>query len=243
MLPAAILFDLDDTILADSLGAAESWASVCAQYAAQFAPFTAAEALDAINAYRAWYWDDAERHRLGRLDLVVARQQIIATALTRLGLDDAHSQPLAAEMARDYAQLRDESSHLLPGALETLQQLQAYGVRLALLTNGAALAQRRKIERHQLAPFFEVIVVEGEFGVGKPDERVYRHAISALRLTPQSGWMVGDNLEWDVAAPQRLGIVGVWHDLAGAGLPVGCAVHPDRIIRYLPELLNDEPPH
>ena len=31
--------------------------------------------------------------------------------------------------------------------------------------------------------------------------------------------MVGDNLEWDVAAPQRLGMSGVWIDARGRGLP------------------------
>jgi putative hydrolase of the HAD superfamily len=48
---------------------------------------------------------------------------------------------------------------------------------------------------------------------------------------------VGDNLEWDVAAPQRLGIAGIWLDVAGAGLPPASLVHPDRIIRSLTELL------
>ena len=37
--------------------------------------------------------------------------------------------------------------------------------------------QRDKIERHRLAGFFDVIVIEGEFGAGKPDEVVYRHAL------------------------------------------------------------------
>ena len=51
--------------------------------------------------------------------------------------------------------------------------------------------------------------------------------------------MVGDNLEWDVAAPQRLGIVGIWLDVLGTGLPEASAVTPDRIIRSLSELLPE----
>src|SRR2546426_7554913 len=38
----------------------------------------------------------------------------------------------------------------------------------------------------------------------------------------RSAWMVGDHLEWDVGAPQRLGLSGVWVDRGGRGLP------PDR---------------
>ena len=46
-----------------------------------------------------------------------------------------------------------------------------------------------------------------------------------------------DNLEWEIAAPQRLGIYAIWYDGYSAGLPPGCQVRPDRIIRSLPELL------
>jgi putative hydrolase of the HAD superfamily len=91
---------------------------------------------------------------------------------------------------------------------------------------------------HGLARFFDCILIEGEFGVGKPDPSVYRHVLEQLRLAPADCWMVGDNLEWDVAGAQAVGITGVWHDYAGAGLPSNTRVRPDRIIRTLTELLN-----
>jgi len=31
--------------------------------------------------------------------------------------------------------------------------------------------------------------------------------------------MIGDHIEWDVAAPQRLGLRGIWVDRERAGLP------------------------
>jgi putative hydrolase of the HAD superfamily len=49
--------------------------------------------------------------------------------------------------------------------------------------------------------------------------------------------MVGDNLEWDVLAPQRLGLRGVWVDGPGQGLPKSCSVAPHRIIRAFAELV------
>ena len=55
---------------------------------------------------------------------------------------------------------------------------------LGLVTNGDATQQRDKIERHGLARFFDAIVIEGEFGAGKPDEIVYRHALGELALGP-----------------------------------------------------------
>jgi putative hydrolase of the HAD superfamily len=49
--------------------------------------------------------------------------------------------------------------------------------------------------------------------------------------------MVGDNLEWEIVAPQRLGIYAIWHDGYGVGLPFDSPIRPDRIIRRLSELL------
>jgi hypothetical protein len=41
--------------------------------------------------------------------------------------------------------------------------------------------------------------------------------------------MVGDNLEWEVVSPQRLGIHAIWHDGYGVGLPADSPIRPDRI--------------
>jgi putative hydrolase of the HAD superfamily len=61
--------------------------------------------------------------------------------------------------------------------------------------------------------------------------------LEAVGVTAGETWMVGDNLEWEVVAPQRLGIYAVWHDHLGKGLPEGSDARPDLIIRSLGELL------
>ena len=108
---------------------------------------------------------------------------------------------------------------------------------LALVTNGAAELQRAKIDRFDLARRFHHIQIEGEHGFGKPEERAYRHAMTTLGVAAAETWMVGDNLEWEVAAPQRLGIHAIWYDPAGEGVPPGSTAKPDRIVQSLSELL------
>ena len=107
----------------------------------------------------------------------------------------------------------------------------------AMITNGAAESQRGKIVRFDLARHFDYILVEGELGHGKPDERVYRHALAQLGVEASDAMMVGDDLERDVAGPQSVGMRGVWIDRAGSGLPPECNIRPDRIIGSLAELL------
>ena len=228
-LPRAVLVDLDDTIVDDS-AVVDCWEDACACCAPIVDPRAV---LTEIHAIRDWFWSDPERHRRGRLDLAAARQQIVKTALLRIGHDDT---ALAARIAERYSQCRDSRMALLSGAVEALRWLRQSGCRLALLTNGAAGAQRQKITRFQLEPLFDLILVEGELGFGKPDERIYQLALTGLAAAPRDTWMIGDNLEWDVAQPQRMGVTGIWVDTAGAGLPASCVVRPDLVVGGLGEL-------
>ena len=66
---------------------------------------------------------------------------------------------------------------------------------------------------------------------------LYLHAMAALGVSAPETWMIGDNLEWEIEAPQRLGIYSIWMDVHGEGLPEGSTVKPDRIIRSLTELV------
>ena len=233
-LPRTMLFDMDDTILASETLAERIWEAVCANFGPMVDGLDAHDLHTAIRGYRRWYWKDPERHRRGRLNPDVVRLMAIG-GLRRLGMT---APSLAKEMAEEYCARRNEAVAPFPGALDTLGGLRDRGVRMGLITNGHAVRQRTKIVKHRLDSFFECIVVEGEFGIGKPDERVYLHALNELDTPPQEAWMVGDNLEWEVAAPQRLGIFGVWVDLVGKGVPESSHARPDRIIRSLRELLQ-----
>jgi len=233
MTPRALLLDLDDTILDDSTRVQESWRQACASHAHRLSPLDAEVVIDAIRKTSKWFWDDPDRHREGRLQLEAARRQVVRLALRELGVEDVE---LADGIGDAYSHHRDVGMEPLPEAIETVRWLRSTGRRLALLTNGAAAAQRKKITRFEITDLFDAILVEGELGFGKPDERVYRRALDALGVKPADAWMVGDNLEWDVAAPQKLGMTGVWIDARGRGVPEQSPVRPDHIVRSLSEI-------
>jgi len=185
-----------------------------------------------IQRTRTWYWSNPARHRDGRLDLDRARLEVVQIALSTLGIEAPGH---AEKVARAYGTMRDERIRPFPGALETVRWLRSRGCRLALITNGNALGQRAKVDRFQLAELFDVILIEGEQGFGKPDARIYAKALEALGVSPAEAWMVGDNFEWEVVHPKRLGLTCVWVDVHGSGPPSHPTV-PDRIIRTLSEL-------
>jgi len=233
----ALLVDLDDTLLDYSGGVDECWSAAC-ETMARPAGIDTAALVEAVRKARRWFWDDPERHRAERVDMPGAWRKIAAHGLERLG---APNPVLAAAVAQDFAARRWAAMRLFPRVPEVLGRLRRDGVPLALVTNGDKSQQREKIERYDLGRYFDVILIEGEFGAGKPEEVVYRHVLERLGVAAREAWMVGDNLEWDVAAPQRLGLTGVWVDRAGTGLAAGSAVHPHRIIREFRELADPTP--
>jgi putative hydrolase of the HAD superfamily len=170
---------------------------------------------------------------MGRLDLQTARTEVVCLALKEFGIDD---DVLAARIGCAYHDRREERLEIFPGALETLEWFRSRGFRLALLTNGNGVPQRRKIEKFGLAPFFDSILIEGEVGFGKPDRRVYELALDRLAVSPADVWMAGDNLEWDVVQPKKLGIFAIWINPCGADYSKLGAIRPDRIVRTLSEL-------
>ena len=240
-LPRAILFDLDDTLLV-AFGPSESqWRRIIADHAQHFAPVLPDRVVAAIQDASRELWADPARHKYWRHRIGEARRRIVANAFVALAAA-GHKVPLAEigdALADRYNALHDAELRMFPGAHETLDRLKELGVKLALITNGAAEPQRAKIVRFALENRFDHIQIEGEHGFGKPEERAYTHAMAALGVAAHETWMVGDNLEWEVAGPQRLGIYAIWHDGYGLGLPPGSPIRPDRIIRRLAELLPE----
>jgi len=234
-LPRALLLDLDDTILSFEAAAEPAWRQVCDAHATAIADLPAQRLFDTIQDTSDAFWSDPERHRRGRLDLTWARRQVVSTALDRLGVD---APELLRAVADDFTLLRDERVYAFPGALEALHRFRNRGLRLTLVTNGSSEMQRAKIDRFELEPLFEAILVEGEWGAGKPEPSIFQEALRRLgHLEAEDAWMVGDNLEADIAGAQAIGLHAVWNDHRRKGLPETTPVRPDRIIHHLRELL------
>ncbi len=230
--PTAIFFDMDGTILDWQTGMEDTWLESIEKH--NDGSYQALEMQELVRKRRDWFWGDPERSKTGRMDLNEASRIIVRHAFEDAGLT---ALDIADRIGDWYRAVRSKAIAPYPGAMATLKAIRARGIRLALITNGAAASQRRSVDRLGLEPFFECIVIEGEFGVGKPDERVFHHALEATGSTPETTWMVGDSLEADIAPALGLGLHTVWVDEAGDGLPSDTPVEPHRIVRAITELI------
>src|ERR1700758_5056144 len=236
-LPRAMLIDMDDTILS-AYGRPEiAWNTIAREFAGELAPLPPEQVAAAVLTYARNFWANAEP--AWRLKLAEARHLTVKGGFAALAAAGHPRLPddLAIRLADRFTAYREEEMFVFPGAHEAIDTLKTLGVKLALVTNGAADTQRAKVERFELAHRFDHIQIEGEHGFGKHDEPAHLHARAALGVSAPDTWMIGDNLEWEVEAPQRLGIYAIWMDVHGDGLPEGSTVKPNRIIRSLSELL------
>jgi putative hydrolase of the HAD superfamily len=239
-LPRAMLIDMDDTILSAYSRPDLAWNIVTTEFAGELAPLSPQRVAAAIVDSGRKFWATAEA--AWRLKLDEARYEVVKGGFATLAA--AGHAPLSLDLATRlgdrFSDYRNENMRLFPDAHAVIDELRARGVKLCLITNGKSEDQRAKIVRFELTHRFDHIQIEGEHGFGKPEERAYLHAMQALGVTAPETWMIGDNLEWEVVAPQRLGIYAIWIDVHGDGLPAGSAIKPDRIIRSLTELLPVE---
>ena len=232
----AILFDLDDTLIFAYANPAPAWHAVVDEFASRLGAAPPEAVAAAIADSTAVFLGDDDNRRLWRLQAVATRRAVVRNALTDAGFH--HLGPVADAIADRYAAYREENMYLYPDALAVIDAFRDRGFRLGLVTNGATEVQHAKIDRFGLRHRFEHIQVEEEAGFGKPDGRAYVETLAALDIPAAEATMVGDDLIWDVLAPQRLGITGVWCNRFGLDLPRGGQVVPDRIIERLSQLLD-----
>jgi putative hydrolase of the HAD superfamily len=106
-----------------------------------------------------------------------------------------------------------------------------------LITNGPSAIQRAKIERFELANYFDALIVSGEVGVAKPDPAIFALALARLGVEAREALFVGDSPEYDMRGAEAAGIAFVWMNAYGEELPEGFR-QPLAVIERLGEVVG-----
>jgi putative hydrolase of the HAD superfamily len=62
----------------------------------------------------------------------------------------------------------------------------------------------------EIRPYFDHVIISGDFGKGKPDPSLFEYMMKKAGITPDEGIMVGDNLNTDILGSSRVGMRNVW---------------------------------
>jgi putative hydrolase of the HAD superfamily len=190
MPPAAILFDLDDTLADRAAGLRRYAAFFAADFRAELHPCpveTLHETLMALD-------DFGSRAQAEAFCAALSWR----TAVSPKVLFD-HWASRFGEAAVAF----DDVEHVL-------EALQRRGVRMGLVTNGGADMQRAKITALGLERYMSAIVISAEAGVRKPDPAIFSRALAALGCAASDTWFVGDHPDLDVRGAHGAGLTPFW---------------------------------
>jgi FMN hydrolase / 5-amino-6-(5-phospho-D-ribitylamino)uracil phosphatase len=219
----AITLDLDDTLwpiwptIERAEKALHDWLVAHAPMAA--ALFSSPAALREIREHMG-----ASKPEL-KHDLSALRRESIRLALYRAG-----ENPLLADEAFEVFFTERQNVQLYDDAKPALEFLAARWP-LVSLSNGNA-----DLNRVGLAQYFRAAISAREFGVGKPDPRIFHAAAGAVDLTPENVLHVGDDATLDALGALNAGMQAVWLNRSDAIWPHEQAPHVT--VTHLGELVD-----
>ena len=205
MTPAAVLFDLDDTLIDFQ------YSRRCGlRLLQELLPALGGEPLERLELVH-----DEQLHANylrtldGSLSDDEARIERVRGICRHYGVDaDIDT---VREATQAYAREQQSNRRVVPGVPELLAVL-AERCRLGVVTNGPSDRQREKlalcgIETGQLA----ALAISAEVGVNKPDPAIFRHALSQLGgVEADRVVFVGDSWPNDVLGARATGMRPVW---------------------------------
>ncbi len=250
----AVLFDLDETLLMEDASVEAAFHATCAGASERYRIdpkeltqtvrrharelWRALPTADYCQAMGIASWEGLSASFMGddtNLKTLYTlapsyRREAWSSALADYGV---HDPSLVRHLVAKFIIERRKRHVLFADAEPTLKELKKSYL-LGLITNGPPDLQREKLLATKLTRYFEIILISGELGMGKPEGRIFEHALQALRVAPNETVMVGDSLERDIAGAKGRGIFAVWVRRSDEENPKRPA--PDAVISQLSDM-------
>lgn len=208
---AAVLLDLDDTLVDTRAAFAVAIETVTASALPHVAPGDRAAALAHWVADAGGHFRSYTRGEISFLTQRRRRAEDLHAAFGGPPLDDAAFQ----RWNQDYESAFRGAWRLLPDAVELLEALEGRGLPFGVVTNAGRDHQLDKLAQVGLGGRVRTLVTVDDLGVGKPDRRVFLEACRRLGSAPEATVYVGDELDVDARGARDAGLVGVWLDRWG----------------------------
>ena len=134
--------------------------------------------------------------------------------LEQVGVVLSEQTDLALEALRDYHREQNLWEHVEPDVVPALEGLRARGLRMVVVSNANGRL-RHLFERLDLTRWFDALLDSHEWGVEKPDPRLFLHALEAAGAEASRTVHVGDLYHVDVAGARLAGLAhAVLYDAA-----------------------------
>lgn len=103
------------------------------------------------------------------------------------------------------------TTHPIPGAVETIRDLHAAGVRLGVVSSAVYHSFLEwTLDMFGISSAFSTVVTSASAGFYKSRPEIYQHAADQMGVVPDQIVHVGDSLRFDVGGASRAGLGTVW---------------------------------
>lgn len=229
---AAVLFDVDGTLMDDDHAVLLALTAFHAKYGSQLG----LSITDLVARWKELLSLHFHRYLAGEASMQEQRRARIRDlfAHCRPGLSPADADRLFADYEGDYR----ASWSAYADSLRTLAALSRFP--LAVLSNGDHAQQTAKLQKCGLASHFCEIVTSSEIGLAKPSSGAFVAACQRMHIPPEGCIYVGDNMDTDARASSAAGLMGVWLDRNRSRLDPGAGVWVIHSLVELPPLIEWE---
>jgi len=146
------------------------------------------------------YWKLYRDEKVNKSNLRYGRLKDTFDAL-KIKVEDA----VINQLAIDYIEYLPTYNYVFNGTIEILEYLKTK-YNLHIITNGFEEVQRIKLEKSNIAHYFNTVTSSESVGVKKPNPKVFNHALKLANITKENGIMIGDNYEADILGALNMGL-------------------------------------
>lgn len=187
----AIIFDFDGTLSNRNLNAHIAYTEYLKQY------FPDVEGIEYEAIIQDMITDD--------MNGTVNMKYRIAPFKAKYNLSD--------EFEEKFIKFWDEKMYvytvLKPDTIDVLNELKK-NYKIGILTNGNSVGQHNKVNKFNFDKLMDAVVVSGDYGIHKPDKKIFEIACEKIGEKPEDCIYVGDVFSNDIMGSSRAGMTPVW---------------------------------
>jgi putative hydrolase of the HAD superfamily len=123
---------------------------------------------------------------------------------------------------------------------DTVPALDALRTRykVGLVSDAQRVFVDAELEMTGLASRFDAVVISGDHGYHKPDERLFSRALELLDVPPNRALYVGDNVGRDICGAKAAQMTAIFLDRSEEADPSTFSCTPDRVVHSMSELCD-----
>jgi YjjG family noncanonical pyrimidine nucleotidase len=203
-----LLFDIDNTLIDYEKTEIKALKAVYRSFFSNFCAFD--QMIREFNNINSHCW---QKYRQGSIDIQELRLRRFNELTLRFNIKAAPNtiastyEKVLGEKVYPY----QDSKPFLSWAIKTYK--------LAVVSDGIAAVQRKKLKKTGFENFFSAIILSEEIGFQKPHKKIFQAALKKLNHKNHQSLMIGDSIDGDLVGASNADIDFCWLNRKEESLP------------------------